>query len=79
MFLAALGEGVVAPRAKELARIPWLEFALDPLPDLFAAPPGGASVKVKDPLLKKRLTDHQIGVGCVPPCVVHSGGIISQT
>ena len=40
----------------------WLEFALDPLPDLFAAPPGGVSVKVKDALLKKRLTDVQISV-----------------
>jgi len=40
----------------------WLEFALNPLPELFAAPPGGVSVKVKDALLKTRLTDRQIGV-----------------
>ena len=40
----------------------WLEFALNPLPDLFAAPPGGVSAKVKDALLKKRFTDRQIGV-----------------
>ncbi len=40
----------------------WLDFALNPLPDLFAAPPGGVSVKVKDALLRKRLTDRQIGV-----------------
>jgi aclacinomycin oxidase len=40
----------------------WLEFALDPLPDLFAAPPGGVSAKVKDALLKKRLTERQIRV-----------------
>ena len=40
----------------------WLEFALNPFPDLFAAPPGGVSVKVKDALLKKRLTDRQIDV-----------------
>ena len=38
----------------------WLDFALNPIPDLFAAPPGGASVKVKDALLRKRLTDQQI-------------------
>ena len=31
----------------------WLEFALNPFPDLFAAPPGGVSVKVKDALLKQ--------------------------
>ena len=40
----------------------WLEFALNPFPDLFAAPPGGVSAKVKDALLNKRLTDRQIGV-----------------
>jgi hypothetical protein len=60
--LAALGEGVRAPQTKELARMPWLEFALNPFPDLFAMPPGGVSTKVKDALLKKRLTDRQIGV-----------------
>jgi aclacinomycin oxidase len=60
--LAAVCEGVGAPKARELARMPWLEFALNPLPDLFAAPPGGVSAKVKDALLKRRLTDRQIGV-----------------
>jgi hypothetical protein len=60
--LAALSEGVGAPKAKELARMSWLEFALNPFPDLFAMPPGGVSAKVKDALLKKRLTDRQIGV-----------------
>ena len=37
----------------------WLEFALNPFPDLFAAPPRGVSVKVKDALLKKRFTDRR--------------------
>jgi aclacinomycin oxidase len=60
--VAAVSEGVGAPKARELARMPWLEFALNPLPDLFAAPPGGVSVKVKDALLKRRLTDRQAGV-----------------
>jgi aclacinomycin oxidase len=60
--LAALSEGVVAPNDRQLARMSWLEFALNPFPDLFAAPPGGVSVKVKDALLKKRLTDRQIGL-----------------
>jgi FAD/FMN-containing dehydrogenase len=60
--LAALGEGIGAPRGRELARMSWLEFALNPLPDLFAMPPGGVSTKVKDALLKRRLTDRQIGV-----------------
>ena len=60
--LAALSEGVIAPHGREVARMSWLEFALNPLPDLFASPPGGVSVKVKDALLKKRLTDRQIDV-----------------
>ncbi len=60
--LAALGEGVIAPRARELTQMSWLDFALNLLPDLFAAPPGGVSAKVKDALVKKRLTDRQLGV-----------------
>jgi hypothetical protein len=61
-YLAALSDGVGARHSRELARMSWLEFALDPFPDLFAAPPGGVSAKVKDALLKKRLTDRQIAV-----------------
>jgi aclacinomycin oxidase len=60
--LASLEEGVRAPEARQLAQMSWLEFALNPFPDLFAAPPGGVSAKVKDALLKKRITDRQIGV-----------------
>jgi hypothetical protein len=61
-YLAALSEGIGAPKGLELARMSWLEFALNPFPDLFAAPPGGVSVKVKDALIKKRFTDDQVGV-----------------
>ena len=61
-FLAALGEGTVAASNREQARMSWLEFALNPFPDLFAMPPGGVSIKVKDALLKRRLTDRQIDV-----------------
>jgi aclacinomycin oxidase len=50
--LAALGQGICPPQAKELAQMSWLEFALNPLPDLFAMPPRGVSTKVKDALLK---------------------------
>ena len=60
--LAALSEGLVAPSGRELARMSWLDFALNPFPDMFAMPPGGVSAKVKDALLKKRFTDRQIGV-----------------
>jgi aclacinomycin oxidase len=61
-YLAAVSEGVSAPSSREQARMSWLEFALNPFPDLFAAPPGGVSTKVKDALLKKRLTDRQLEV-----------------
>jgi FAD/FMN-containing dehydrogenase len=60
--LAAVSDGVPAPKGREQARMSWLEFALDPLPDLFAAPPGGVSAKVKDALLRKRFSDRQIDV-----------------
>jgi aclacinomycin oxidase len=60
-YLAAVADGVDAPPRRELTRAPWLEFALEPIPDLFAAPPGGVSTKVKDALLRRRLTDRQLG------------------
>jgi aclacinomycin oxidase len=58
--LASVSDGVVPPSGMALHRMPWLEFALNPLPDLFAAPPGGVSAKVKDALLRQRLSDRQI-------------------
>jgi FAD/FMN-containing dehydrogenase len=60
--LSAVSEGIVAPHGLEIAKMSWLEFALNPFPDAFATPPGGVSVKVKDALLRKRFTDRQIGV-----------------
>ena len=60
--LMALGSGIPAPMLRERTRLSWLDFALDPFPELFAMPPGGASVKVKDALLRKRFTDSQIDV-----------------
>ena len=61
-YLASVSEGIAAPQHRELARMSWLEFALNPFPDLFAMPPGGVSVKVKDALLRKRLTDRQVAI-----------------
>ncbi|MEO8334881.1 MAG: FAD-binding oxidoreductase [bacterium] len=60
--LSALGEGVVASHGKEITRMSWLEFALNPLPDLFAGPPGGVSAKVKDALIRRRFTEDQMRV-----------------
>ena len=60
-YLASICEGLDAPRP-ELARMAWLDFALNPFPDLFGMPPGGVRMKAKDALLKKRLTDDQIAV-----------------
>jgi aclacinomycin oxidase len=60
--LAALSDGIGAPKNKQLTRMSWLEFALNPFPDMFAMPPGGVCAKVKDALIKKRFTDRQIGV-----------------
>jgi aclacinomycin oxidase len=61
-YLASLSAGMYPPHGLELTGMSWLDFALNPFPDLFGAPPGGVRVKVKDALLKKRLTDRQIDV-----------------
>src|SRR5512143_2099113 len=60
--LSAISEGIGDPKGLELARMSWLEFALNPFPDLFGMPPGGVNVKGKDALLRKRFTESQIGV-----------------
>jgi hypothetical protein len=61
-YVAALGTGVPAPENLQLATLSWLEFALDPFPDLFAMPPGGVSTKVKDAMLRRPLTQRQLEV-----------------
>lgn len=61
-YLGALGDRAAVAGNREVARLSWLEFALDPFPDLFAMPPGGVSSKVKDALLRRRLTDHQVAI-----------------
>jgi hypothetical protein len=60
-YLDAICDGIPRPDP-HIARMTWLEFALNPFPDLFASPPGGVRVKVKDALLKRRLTDRQLDV-----------------
>ena len=60
--VAAITEGTQASTGRDVVRLSWLDFALDPWPELFTMPPGGAAAKVKDALLKKRFTDKQIGI-----------------
>ncbi|HEX6629433.1 MAG TPA: FAD-binding oxidoreductase [Gemmatimonadaceae bacterium] len=61
-YLAALSDGTRNPTGPTVTKMSWLDFALNPFPDLFAMPPGGVSTKVKDAMLKKPLTDTQFGV-----------------
>jgi FAD/FMN-containing dehydrogenase len=61
-YLASVFEGVQTSPRPEQTRMAWLDFALNPFPDLFAMPPGGVYTKMKDALLKKRFTDDQIGI-----------------
>ncbi|MEP7086177.1 MAG: FAD-binding protein [Gemmatimonadota bacterium] len=58
----ALCAGVGKSAVRDVARLSWLDFALDPWPEIFTMPPGGVSSKMKDALLRKRLTDRQIGI-----------------
>jgi hypothetical protein len=60
--LASLSAGIPASGAREVDTMSWLDFVLNPWPELFTMPPGGASMKGKDALIKKRFTDRQIGV-----------------
>jgi aclacinomycin oxidase len=60
--VSTLGAGLPGTSTRETATLSWLDFALNPFPDMFGAPPGGVSVKVKDALLKRALTDRQIDV-----------------
>ena len=60
--VAALSDGIRAPSDGARERMPWLDFALNPIPELFTMPPGGVAMKAKDALVKRRLSDRQIGV-----------------
>jgi aclacinomycin oxidase len=60
-YFETIRDGLPAVRP-EIAHQTWLGFALNPFPDLFAEPPGGVRTKVKDAMLKKRFTEHQLAV-----------------
>lgn len=65
-FVRTIAKDVKAPHTpSEKKRMPWLDFALNPFPDLYATGPlgvtgGGASTKVKDALLCRHHADGQI-------------------
>ena len=61
-YLASLARGAPVATGLQVERLAWLDFALDPLPDLFASPPGGVSAKVKDALLRERFTNGQLEI-----------------
>jgi hypothetical protein len=61
-YLRQIQEGTARAENLEVSTMTWLEFALNPFPDLFAGPPGGVSTKVKDALLKQRFTDEQMQI-----------------
>jgi aclacinomycin oxidase len=60
--IAAITSGIGAPHTRSLERSSWLNFALNPFPELFAPVSNGALVKGKDAFLRKRFTDGQIGI-----------------
>ena len=61
-YLAALNDGTTAASALEVKQMSWLDFALNPFPDLFTMPLGGVSMKGKDAMLKTALDDRQFEV-----------------
>ena len=60
--IAAIASGIGAPHARSLERTSWLNFALNPFPELFGPTGSGALMKGKDAFLRRRFTDRQIEV-----------------
>jgi len=60
--VSAVARGLGAPHTRTLERMSWLAFAVNPFPEVFAAGPPEARVKVKDAFVRRRLTDRQIAV-----------------
>ena len=65
--LTAISEGVAAPHTLEVQQSSWLDFALDPFPEVFATQATGvtaskARLKLKDAFLRRRPSDRQLAV-----------------
>jgi hypothetical protein len=68
-FVSSLADGITMPLAatgqrwsmEDVQRMPWLDFVLQPFPDLFAPPPpGGVRMKAKDAVCPGRVRSHAI-------------------
>jgi hypothetical protein len=60
--LAAINDGVGVPHSRDVERSSWLDFALNPFPELFKVGTEDARFKVKDAFLRRRFTDRQMEV-----------------
>ena len=65
--LTAIGTGVDVSAPRQVAKLSWLDFAVDPFPEVFGTQAGGvatskAALKLKDAFLRKRYSDRQLGV-----------------
>jgi aclacinomycin oxidase len=58
--LAGIDQGVGRGSTYAVERLAWLDFALDPFPEIFGPVANGAMVKGKDAFLRRRFTDRQI-------------------
>ncbi|MEP6574401.1 MAG: BBE domain-containing protein [Gemmatimonadota bacterium] len=61
--LAAINEGLGISHTRSIERLSWIQFALNPFPELFKAPGGDlVRFKIKDSFRRKRFSDRQINV-----------------
>lgn len=60
--LGAVNEGVGVRCTRDIERLSWLAFALNPFPELFRVGMGDARMKGKDAFFRRLLTDRQIEV-----------------
>lgn len=66
LHLSALNPSVGAPHSRELSTSSWLDFAVNPLPEVFGTQAGGvaaskARLKLKDAFLRQRYDERQLG------------------
>ena len=67
LHLSAVNAGAGVTHSRELSTSSWLDFAVDPLPEVFATQAAGVSaskarLKLKDAFLRRRYDERQLGV-----------------